>query len=147
MRQTKVKKKNLIKEYNKVLYVNKKTKKSYCELDIGIVLSNNGTMPPMDLMQKLQKMYKHCYFGPIDENVLLIAKVKSTATCSKDDTFDEKKGKTVAYSKAQMKAYDLAKRVYSEVSLYYATKNAEFNNNWMSMVAYFNREVNFLKGM
>lgn len=143
----KTRKKNLIKEYKRVLYTNKKTKKTYCELDVGIVLSNNGTLPPQELMQKLQKMYSHCHFGPDNDNILLITKIKAVAICSKDDTFDEKKGKTVAYSKAQMKAYDLAKRVYSNMSLFYAIKNAEFNEYWMSMVAYFNREVSFLKGM
>lgn len=146
-RLTKTRKKNLVEEYQKVLYYNKKTKKTYCELTVGIVLGNYLTLP-RDLTRKFQRMYSN-HSIQIDENnhTVLLANIKATATCSKDDTFDEKKGKTVAYSKAQIKAYDLAKRVYSEISTYYAIKNAEFNNNWMSMVAYFNREVSFLKGM
>jgi hypothetical protein len=146
-RLTKTRKKNLVEEYQKILYYNKKTKKTYCELTVGIVLGNYLTLP-LDLIRKLQRMYSN-YSIQIDENnhTVLLANIKAVATCSKDDTFDEKKGKTVAYSKAQMKAYNLAKRVYSEISTYYGIKSAEFNNNWMSMVAYFNREVSFLKGM
>ena len=148
MRFSKIKKKHLIKEYGKVLYCNKKNNKSYCTLHIGIVVSHNRVMPPADLILEMRKKYQHCFLRT-DNNgdLVFVTTIKTVATCSENDTFNEKKGKTVAYSKAQMKAYDLAKRIYATMALYHTIKHAELEAGWMAMVAYYNREVSFLKGM
>lgn len=148
MRFSKIKKKCLIKEYDKILYCNKKNNKSYCTLHIGIIVNNNRVMPPTDLILEIRKKYPRCFLRTDnDGHIVLITTIKAVATCSEHDTFDEKKGKTVAYSKAQMKAYDLAKRIYATISLYHTMKHAEFEANWMTMATYYNREVSFLKGM
>ena len=148
MRFSKIKKRHLIKEYGKILYCNKKNNKSYCTLHIGIVVSHNRIMPPADLILEIRKRYPHCFLRTDnDGHLVFITTIKTVATCSENDTFNEKKGKTVAYSKAQMKAYDLAKRIFATISLYHTIKHAEFDASWMAMAAYFNREVSFLKGM
>lgn len=137
-----IRKRNLFKEEKRVLYhVGEKT---YCNLTISIVFPK---ILAAALIDRLFKRFKYCNMTYTENGPTWIITIKSVATCLKSDTFDEKKGKTIAYSKAQMKAYHIVERIYKTMVEYYAEQQQEYENKYQTMVGYLNREINFLKGM
>lgn len=137
-----IRKRNLFKEEKRVLYhIGKKT---YCNLTISIVFPK---IMPAELITRLFKRFKYCSMSYTENGPMWVIKIDAVATCLDSDTFDEKKGKTVAYSKAQAKAYNIAKRIYSVMADYYAEQQQEYENRCQTMIGYLNREMNFLDGM
>lgn len=72
-----------------------------------------------------------------------------TGTChpSGGDSYDEKKGKTIAYSKCQKKAYSLTARVLNRISNELAKLSAHYEKAAAFMMMASDREDNFLNSL
>lgn len=72
-----------------------------------------------------------------------------TGTChpSGGDSYDEKKGRTIAYSKCQKKAYSLTARVLNRVSNELAKLSAHYEKAAAFMMMASDRENNFLNSL
>ena len=72
-----------------------------------------------------------------------------TGTChpSGGDSYDEKKGRTIAYSKCQKKAYSLTARVLNRISNELAKISAHYEKAAAFMMMASDREDNFLNSL
>lgn len=72
-----------------------------------------------------------------------------TGTChpSGGDSYDEKKGMTIAYSKCQKKAYSLTARVLNRISNELAKLSAHYEKAAAFMMMASDRESNFLNSL
>ena len=95
-----MKKRTFCEETKKVIYT--KGKKTYCKLDCTLDLFPEYSDVPLswDASKKLEKKYKNLKY---DFGNCFTIHVEAVAVCQEGDTFDEKKGRTIAYSKAQRK--------------------------------------------
>lgn len=72
-----------------------------------------------------------------------------TGTChpSGGDSYDEKKGRTIAYSKCQKKAYNLTARVLNRISNELAKLSAHYEKAAAFIMMASDRESNFLNSL
>lgn len=151
-----MRKRNFCTEVNRVVYVDKEKQTSHCKLDCCINLfPDEDDMVPYALIEKLRKKYP-CEIKTKDGKVIkqlglrydysdvFYVHVETTATCHSGDTFDEKKGKTIAYSKAQKKLYGLLDRVYMDMSVFYNLNSLKTRDACLMFNRYLNREHKFL---
>ena len=151
-----MRKRNFCTEVNRVVYVDKEKQTSYCKLDCCINLfPDEDNMVPYALINKLKKKYP-CEIKTKDGKVIkqlglnhaygdvFYVHVETTATCHSGDTFDEKKGKTIVYSKAQKKLYGLLERVFMDVSEFYVQNLVKARDAHAMFRRYKEREYRFL---
>lgn len=152
-----MKKRQFCEEIKRVVYVDKEKQTSHCKLDCYITLfPDEDNMVPYALIDKLKKKYP-CEIKTKDGRVIkqlglrhdysdvFYVHVETTATCHSGDTFDEKKGKTIAYSKAQLKLYHLLCRIYTDMENYFSKKQMETSKEVREMFnRYAAREASFL---
>jgi hypothetical protein len=139
-----MKKRNFCKEVKRIVYYNPKTQTTHCNLDCTIELYPEQETITWDLAKEIEKKYpllKHQYSD------VFTVHIETTAVCREGDTFDEKKGKTIAYSKAQLKLYDLLNRVYNYMEIYFGDRKYEAQEARRMFFRYANREASFLKGL
>lgn len=117
-----------------------------CVLRVDILINSiyPGIFSDVILREKLVKRFSEF---TKNRNPWLEATIVGKAVCSEKDTFDEKLGKTIAYSKAQKKAYNIASRVALFISQYLEVKSAEAcrMGHFLKMAA--DREENFVKSI
>lgn len=151
-----MKKRNFCTEVNRIVYVDKEKQTSHCKLDCCINLfPDEDNMVPYTLIDKLKKKYP-CEIKNKDGKVIkqlglnhsygdiFYVHVETTATCHSGDTFDEKKGKTIAYSKAQKKLYGLLARVYKDILMFYDDNSLKAKDAYVMFDRYWEREHKFL---
>lgn len=154
-----MKKRNFCTEVNRVVYVDKEKQTSHCKLDCCINLfPDEDNMVPYALIDKLRKKYP-CEIKTKDGKVIkqlglkydyadiFYVHVETTATCHSGDTFDEKKGKTIAYSKAQKKLYGLLARVYNDIDAFFYFNERKAGAAYSMFHNYKCREDRFLNGI
>lgn len=133
-----LKKRNFCKELSKKFY--KHDEQTTCVMDMGI---------PMDfylvslLYSPIRKKYPNVTMTPSG----LIFTVTGTCHPSGGDSYDEKKGKTIAYSKCQKKAYSLTARVLNRISNELAKLSAHYEKAAAFMMMASDREDNFLNSL
>ena len=118
-----------------------------CVMDVDFLLRElyPDVMDDSELLEKLKKKFPSLkYFSPFRA---LACTIVGKSVCTKDDVFDEKRGETIAYSKAQRKAYHIASRIALFISQYYEKKHAEACRvgHFLQMAA--DREDNFVKSI
>lgn len=117
-----------------------------CVLNVDIIIGSlyPGIFSDVILREKLVKRFPEF---TKNRNPWLEATIVGKAVCSENDTFDEKLGKTIAYSKAQKKAYSIASRVALFISQHLEIKSAEIcrMGHFLKMAA--DREENFVKSI
>lgn len=151
-----MRKRNFCTEVNRVVYVDKEKQTSHCKLDCCINLfPDEDGMVPYALIDKLRKKYP-CEIKTKDGKVIkqlglrhdysdiFYVHVETTATCHSGDTFDEKKGKTIVYSKAQKKLYGLLERVYGDIAMFYEQNLVKARDANAMFHRYRDREHRFL---
>ena len=105
------KRKSFIQENNKIK----------CYLDVWFPLNSiNEGWFGQKFSEKLIKRFPNLEPDITGEG--LITQIIGVATCSSEDEFNEKTGKTLAYSKAQMKAYSIARRLLALIVNEYANR-------------------------
>lgn len=151
-----MKKRNFCTEVNRIVYVDKEKQTSHCKLDCCINLfPDEDNMVPYALIDKLKKKYpceiktkKGEFIKQLGLDYsygdIFYVHVETTATCHSGDTFDEKRGKTIAYSKAQKKLYGLLERVYEDMAMFYAQSTFKVRDANAMFRRYKDREHNFL---
>ena len=135
-----MKKRTFCEEVKKIIYTKGKT--TYCKLDcaLDIFPESEDVILPWDMCKKLESKYKIKYtFGNQYE-----IHIEAAATCQEGDTFDEKKGRTIAYSKAQRKLYYLIYRMFRDIEPYLFRYTNDALNARKLFMRYFKREHNFL---
>ena len=141
-----MKKKSFCTEDKKVLYVNSKTGVAHCILDCTIdVAPDNDDDIPWSLVTHLRDKYNAVLeqqYGSIFR-----ARIETQAVCHGGDVFDAKKGKTIAYSKAQLKLYHLCKRVFADMQAFFDKKHQEYSAVQEMFKRYRAREYNFVKSI
>lgn len=102
------KKRNYVVELKKSFIQEKN--KTTCFLDVWFPMDsiNKGCFSNK-FLKKLEKAFPLLEPDPCGEG--LVTQTKGIVTCSDNDAFNEKLGKTLAYSKAQRKAYSIASRL------------------------------------
>ena len=151
-----MRKRNFCTEVNRIVYVDKEKQTSHCKLDCCINLfPDEDNMVPYALIEKLRKKYP-CEIKTKDGKFIkqlglrhdysdiFYVHVETTATCHSGDTFDEKKGKTIAYSKAQKKLYGLLARVYKDIEIFYTQNRLKARDAYAMFSRYWDRENRFL---
>lgn len=139
-----MKKKNFCTETKRVVYANPKEKASYCQLDCLVELFPDQDMITWDLAQELMKkfpMLKHQYGDVFHVHI------EAKAVCQAGDTFATRRGKTIAYSKAQLKLYKLVERVYQYMETYFAGGAIKSRAAKEMFHRYANRETSFLNAL
>lgn len=151
-----MRKRNFCTEVNRIVYVDKEKQTSHCKLDCCINLfPDEDNMVPYALINKLKKKYpceiktkKGEFIKQLGLDYsygdIFYVHVETTATCHSGDTFDEKKGKTIAYSKAQKKLYGLLERVYRDIAMFYTQNSLKARNAHAMFSRYWEREHRFL---
>lgn len=151
-----MKKRNFCTEVNRIVYANKKEQTSHCKLDCCINLfPDEDNMVPYALVDELKKRFP-CEIKNKEGKVIkqlglkhdygdvFHIHIETIATCHSGDTFDEKKGKTIAYSKAQFKLYHLLGRVYQFMEMYFARESERTKEAKEMFARYTLREASFL---
>lgn len=154
-----MRKRNFCTEVNRVIYVDREKQTSHCKLDCCINLfPDEDNMVPYALIDKLKKKYP-CEIKTKEGKVIkqlglnhsygdvFYVHIETQATCHSGDTFDEKKGKTIAYSKAQKKFYGLLARVYMDISRFYTQNSLKTRDIHAMFSRYWDRECRFLDGI
>jgi len=139
-----MKKKNFCTETKRVVYANPKEKVSYCKLDCTVELCPDRECIPWELAQEIERKFP--LLGH-DWGDTFTIHIETKATCHSGDTFDEKKGKTIAYSKAQFKLYHLLGRVYQFMEMYFARESRRAKEVKGMFARYAVRETSFLKSL
>lgn len=136
-----MRKRNFCEEQKRIIYTVGKT--TYCKLDCFVDLFPNreNVVLPYDRSKKLEQKYKGLKY---DFGNCYKIHIEAQVTCQEGDTFDEKKGKTFAYSKAQKKLYDLLRRLFFDVEKYLTDVATEAQNTRHMFNRYFAREYLFL---
>jgi hypothetical protein len=97
---------------------------------------------PYDLAKSIEKKYPALRHDFAD---VFSVHIEATAKCQAGDTFDAKKGKTIAYSKAQLKLYNLLERVFTDVEKFFEMNKDSATQAKQMFTRYANREASFLK--
>ena len=114
--------------FNPVYTVNRKKRKVHCLLEFEIDLSKIpgidfiSNMPGYDeLLEKLTNKYTgvadFAYYPDNRVYGSIIFKASGIATCSLDDKFDESLGEKIASTRAQKKAFLIARDFYQDIIL------------------------------
>lgn len=90
---------------NTTYKVDKENKVVVCELKCDLQFSKHPAWYVMRSEMWIKKFPDIGYIGEFT--------VKAKARCNSQDTFDEKKGKMIAESRAKLKMYSIAERLYS----------------------------------
>lgn len=133
-----LKKKNFCKEINKKFF--KHGEQTTCVVTVHIPMS-------YDLLEELAPVIKRKFPTVKSHIVGLLFTVTGTCHPSGGDSYDEKKGKTIAYSKCQKKAYSLTARVLNRVSNELAKISAHYEKAAAFMMMASDRESNFLNSL
>lgn len=136
-----MKKKNFCTETKRVVYANPKEKTSYCKLDCIVELFPDQEIITWDLAQELGKKFPMLKYQYGD---VFHIHIETKATCQAGDTFDARRGKTIAYSKAQFKLYHLIGRIYQYMEVYFARATAKAEEAKNMFARYAVREASFL---
>lgn len=139
-----MKKRQFCNEIKRVVYTveNDNAKTSYCKLDCIVDLSSGGVTLPWELTDYIRNKYPNIVHKCCDTFSIHI---ETKATCHEKDVFDEKRGKTIAYSKAQLKLYRLLRRIYADMENYFS-KQMELSKEVKELFSrYRDREFNFLE--
>lgn len=139
-----MKKKNFCTETKRVVYANPKEKVSYCKLDCVVELCPDKECMPWELTQEIKRKFPLLVH---DWGDTFNIHIETKATCQAGDIFDAKKGKTVAYSKAQFKLYNLLGRVYQFVELYFERAAKDVKDTKEMFARYAVREASFLNNL
>ena len=136
-----MKKRNFCEEQKRIIYTVGKT--THCKLDCRIDLfpDKESVVLPYDMHKKLERKYKGLTY---DFSDCYIIHIEAQATCQEGDTFDEKKGRTIAYSKAQAKLYRLLRRLFFDAEVYLLDATTETQETRHMFTRYFMRECKFL---
>lgn len=133
-----LKKRNFCKELNKKFY--KHGEQTTCVMDMGIPMD-------FDLVSLVYYSIRKKYPNVRMVSSGLIFTVTGTCHPSGGDSYDEKKGKTIAYSKCQKKAYSLTARVLNRISNELAKLSAHYEKAAAFMMMASDRESNFLNSL
>ena len=136
-----MRKRTVCKEKTKIIYnIGQVTYcKLHCQLDLG-----DARTIPLELKFKICDKYKLTMSYTESPNFIIDIWISAKATCQQGDTFDEKKGKIIAYSKAQHKLYHLLVRIFKDISRYQYLRCIDAGRNASMFERYSNRESNFL---
>lgn len=136
-----MKKRNFCEEQKRIIYTVGKT--THCKLDciVDLFPDKESAVLPYDMHKKLERKYKGLTY---DFGDCYTIHIEAQATCQEGDTFNEKKGRTIAYSKAQKKLYDLLRRLFFDVEKYLTDVATEAQNTRHMFNRYFAREYLFL---
>lgn len=141
-----MKKKNYCTEDKRVVYMNTKTNVAHCILDCTVDLApEDDDNIPWNLSQALRDKYSAVLehqFGSVFK-----VHIETQAACQGGDSFDEKKGKTVAYSKAQLKLYNLLERVFEDMKVFLTKQAIEYTAVQEMFERYKKREENFVSSI
>lgn len=119
-----------------------------CVLGVAMPIDNlvPGTISG-SLIDKIHSGFPEVQFNYNVEHPAFIVNIRGKAVCTPDDKYSEEVGKTVAYSKAQAKAYGIVSRIATLIG-------AELTMWWThaaNVSEYFatakKREVNFVKNI
>lgn len=138
-----MKKRQFCNEIKRVVYTveSDEAKTSYCKLDCIVDLSSGGVELPWELFDYIRNKYPNIAHKCCDTFSIHI---ETKATCHEKDVFDEKRGKTIAYSKAQLKLYHLLRRIYADMENYF-NKQMELSKEVKEMFdRYAAREASFI---
>lgn len=136
-----MRKRQFCEERKRIVYTVGKT--TYCKLDCDVDLCpEDDRNIPDSLMMNITRKYKVLkhLFGSV-----FTVHIEAKATCRDGDTFDEKKGKTIAYSKAQHKLYDLMRRVFGDMEYFYLRQMEDNRDIFAMFQKYWLRESKFLQ--
>ena len=102
-----------------------------------------GLVSDFHFREQLSRRFPEIGDDPLWAEINVVGK----AVCSDNDVFDKKLGETIAYSKAQRKAYAIASRIALFASRYLEVKSAEAckMGHFLKMAA--DREENFVKSI
>lgn len=139
-----MKKKNFCTETKRVVYANHKEKASYCKLDCLVELFPGQEIITWDLAQELAKKFPMLKYQYGD---VFHVHIETKAVCQAGDTFDIRRGKTIAYSKAQFKLYHLIGRIYRYMEIYFAEGTAKAREAKNMFTRYAVREASFLNNI
>jgi len=151
-----MKKKSFCGEIRRIIYNDCENQTSHCKLDCIINLfPDKDDMVPYGLINYLKKKYP-CKVKVKGETIrqtglehqyadVFNIHIETRATCHSGDTFDAKKGKTIAYSKAQLKLYNLLERVFTDVEKFFEMNKDSATQAKQMFTRYANREASFLK--
>ena len=133
-----LKKRNFCKETKKKFY--KHGEQTTCVIAVDIPMS-------FDILGKLWPVLKRKFPTVRIVSTGLFFTVTGTCHPSGGDSYDEKKGKTIAYSKCQKKAYSLTARVLNRISNELAKLSANYEKAAAFMMMASDRENNFLNSL
>lgn len=133
-----LKKRNFCREVEKKFY--KHDEQTTCVMQVVIPMSFDMTDLLWPMIKRKYPTAKLSVYGP----AFIV-----TGTCHphKGDSYDEKKGETIAYSKCQKKAYSLTARVLNRISNELAKLSAHYEKAAAFMMMASDRENNFLNSL
>ena len=141
-----LKKSDYIIEKDKTFF--KRDNVTVCVLDVVIPIDDliPGTISD-SLVNKIHLGFPEVQFNYNECFPAFMVNVRGKAVCTPDDEYNEKVGETVAYSKAQAKAYSIVNRLATIMAQYLATWSAHAQN----VSEYFKiaqlREMNFVNNI
>ena len=138
-----MKKRNFCTETKRVVYIDRHNV-AHCALECVVDLSCDGDGLPWELLSHIRDKYPNITYKCCDTFTIHI---ETKATCHGGDIFDEKKGKTIAYSKAQLKLYNLLSRIYADMEKYYNNQKKLSESVKEMFQRYENRERNFVENI
>lgn len=137
-----LKKRNFLTEKDKVYYI--RDRSTVCVLTVKIPIEKIIPALSMFMYDIIRKRFPEAKLDCGDYGFGTVFTVKGKAFCAYSDAYDEAYGMTIAYSKAQAKAYSIATRVYAALS----DKLLDWANKAVSVSEFlegtYNREINFL---
>lgn len=141
-----LKKSNYIIEVDKTFF--KRDNVTVCVLDVVIPIDDliPGTISD-SLVSRIHLGFPEVQFNYNECFPAFMVNVRGKAVCTPDDEYNEEVGETVAYSKAQAKAYSIVNRLATIMAQYLATWSAHAQN----VSEYFKiaqlREMNFVNNI
>lgn len=133
-----LKKRNFCREVEKKFY--KHGEQTTCIATIQIPMS-------FDILRELAPVIKRKFPTVKLDFTGMFFTVTGTCHPSGGDSYDEKKGRTIAYSKCQKKAYSLTARVLNRISNELAKLSAHYEKASAFMMMASDRENNFLNSL
>lgn len=128
-----LKKSNFVVKISKNYYEQPKTEKhgeiTVCVLKAALPLKTVmlGALVPK-VLDKVTKSFPEVEFNFNPNAEAFIVSANGKAVCSKEDTFDDAIGKSIAYAKAQGKIYSVFSRIIKAIKEIYLDM-AEYNQN------------------
>lgn len=141
-----LKKSDYIFEMGKTFF--KRDNVTVCVLDVVIPIGDlvPGTISD-SLVDKIHSGFPEVQFNYNESFPAFMVGVRGKAVCTPDDEYNEEVGETVAYSKAQAKAYSIVNRLATTMAQHLATWSAHAQN----VSEYFKiaqlRETNFVNNI